>query len=83
MILVESALADPVKFRKVNRFNLVYYNPKSTISDTAYVLDNKIYYQKDAKLPVYMYYDNLPDDNYKVKRLRKKRIPYDPYEIFK
>ena len=83
MMLVESALADPVKFKKVNRFNLVYYNPKSKITDTAHVAGNKIYYEKEAKFPVYVYYGRQKDDRYNVKQFRKKRIPYNPEEIFK
>ena len=82
MMLVDSALADPVRFTKIDQFQLVYYNPKSIVKDTAHVEENKIYYEKNSKLPVYLWYDKQLEDGFRVKHYRKKRIPYNPDQVF-
>ena len=66
----------------MSSFQLVYYNPKPVIKDTTHVKENRIYYEKGNKMPVYLWYDKQLDDGYKVKHYKKKKIPYNPDEIF-
>jgi hypothetical protein len=83
VMVVQSALATPVVFEKVNQFHLVYYNPQKPKKGTAVVDGNRLYYNSGKPTEILLYYDKEISDRNNVQRYKKKKIVYDPENTFR
>ncbi len=82
MMIVDSALANPVIFEKVPSFHLVYYDPKKKDAAIAGVDKNRLYYHDGEHNEIIVYYDKELPEGKNVQRFPKKQIVYDPQRIF-
>jgi hypothetical protein len=82
MMLVDSALSEPVIFEKVDHFRLVYFDPKKSGKDTALVDRNRIFYHKENPRGITVYYDRRLPGGHPAQSFPKKQIVYDPKNIF-
>lgn len=82
VLVVDSALADSVVFRKVAPFHLVYYNPKAKKGRPSAVHENRFYFHEGNPREIILSYGTAIKGKRSWQKFGKRHIVHDPRQVF-